>query len=369
MSVQQHLGLLCVVGVQATEFDEEVRRLITLDRVGGLILFQRNLVQGQTPAEVRACLARFLTEVRACAEEAGLPVPFLMIDHEGGRVHRFEESVTRFPPPGRLGPLGPKRVAEVCRHQADELRALGFNTILGPVLDVCPAEGTESHIGPRSYAGTPDEAASLGTTAIAAFLERGILPVPKHFPGYGAAPIDPHYKLPTRTDPLAALVAGDLVPFAAAAQGDCPAIMTAHIVATGLDPEQPCTLSPVWLSYLREELGFGGGCVVSDDLCMKSVSERFGPPLLAERCLRAGLDLLLICHPAPGEIAEVQRHVQAAADADPEFAARVARAHANVARARARLEPVPAPLLSDELFTQGEALRAALAEQGALWSS
>ena len=366
MSEQQHLGLLCVVGVEATSCDGRVRRLIQEDRVGGLILFQRNLTQG-SPSEVRGRLAEFIAEVRDCAAEAGLPTPFLMIDHEGGRVHRFEESVTRFPPPGRLGPLGADRVAEVCQHQADELRALGFNTILGPVLDVCPAEGTESHIGPRSYAGTPELAASLGTRAIAAFLERGILPVPKHFPGYGAAPIDPHYELPTRTDPLASLVTGDLVPFKAAAAADCPAIMTAHIVATGLDPEQPCTLSPIWLSYLREELGFGGGCVVSDDLCMKSVSERFGAPLLAERCLRAGLDLLLICHPGPGSVAEVQCHVQAAADADPEFAARVARAQDNVARARARLDTTPGPALSDALFARGAALREALAAEGAVW--
>lgn len=366
MSEQPHLGLLCVVGVEATSCDASVRRLIEEDRVGGLILFQRNLVAGSGP-EVRARLAELLREVRACAAQAGLPTPFLMIDHEGGRVHRFAESVTRFPPPGRLGPLGPERVAEVCRHQADELRALGFNTILGPVLDVCPAEGTASHIGPRSYAGSPELAASLGTRAIAAFLERGILPVPKHFPGYGAAPLDPHYHLPTRTDPLAALVSGDLVPFKAAAAADCPAIMTAHIVATGLDPEHPCTLSPTWLGYLREELGFGQGCVVSDDLCMKSVSERFGPPLLAERCLRAGLDLLLVCHPGPGSVAEIQDHVRAAAAADPEFAARIASAQANVARARGRLDQTPAPALTDALFARGEALRAALAAEGAVW--
>ncbi|MBL4850605.1 MAG: glycoside hydrolase family 3 protein [Planctomycetes bacterium] len=366
MSEPLPLGNLLVIGVESARCDERVRRAIEVDRVGGVILFQRNLAPDLPPAETRGQLAEFLSEVRACAADAGLPTPFLMIDHEGGRVHRFGKSVTRFPPPGRLAALGGDAVAEVCRQQARELRAIGFNTVLGPVLDVCPAEGTTSHIGPRSFGGSPDQAAELSSRAIEAFLAGGILPVPKHFPGYGAAPLDPHHDLPTRTDTLASLVATDLVPFARATAEGCPAIMTAHIVATGLDAELPATLSPTWLSYLREELGFRG-CVVSDDLCMASVSERYGPQLLAERCLRAGLDLLLVCHPSETSVAEIQSHLREAAASDSEFAARIQRALDHVAAARALLDSTPRPALSDEVFAEGEALRERLASQGATW--
>jgi beta-N-acetylhexosaminidase len=355
----EQLGQLFVVGVEATGFDDRVRALLEEDRVGGLILFQRNLRDDLPPAEARAALAELIAAIRQGATDAGLPTPFLMIDHEGGRVHRFGESATRFPPPGELAPLGPARVAEVCRQQADEVRAIGFNTILGPVLDVCPAQGTQSHIASRSYSGDPEQAAALGALALRTFLERGLLPVPKHFPGYGAAPIDPHLDLPTRTDSLAAMTTCDLVPFARAAAAGCPALMTAHIVAAGLDAELPCTLSKRWLDHVRDPLGFQG-CLVSDDLCMASVRDRYGPPDLAQRTLRAGLDLLLVCHPTPGSLAQTRRHLLATAAGDPSFAARLLDARRRVEAARALLDATPAPPLEEALFATGERLRGSL---------
>jgi beta-N-acetylhexosaminidase len=386
MDLERALGQLFVVGVEvagarvtdvqasgaavagaAGDLDHALERAFADDPLGGFILFQRNLHQDLAPAVAREAMARALAGARARSEAAGHATPFLMIDHEGGRVHRLEGSATRFPPPGRLSALAPERVAAVCRQQADELRAIGFNTILGPVLDVCPATGTASHIGPRSYSGDPQLAAELGALAVRAFMERGILPVPKHFPGYGAAPVDPHLDLPTRTDPLEDLVARDLLPYERAVAAGCPAIMTAHIVATCLDPALPCTLSAAWLGHLRRELGFAG-CLVSDDLCMASVKDRYGLAELAELTLRAGLDVLLVCHPGPGAIADTRRHLAAVAGADPAFRERVDEALARVAAARRLFdEGPPAPPLDPDLFARGEALRVELAEQGVTW--
>lgn len=360
MSATLDPARLLVVGVEANcldGLDDRVRRLLAQERVGGLILFARNLPTDRPPEETRAGLRRTIDATNAYAAEVGLPPLFWMIDHEGGRVHRLGQAATQFPPPGLLGPRGEATVRAVCGQQAAELRALGFNTILGPVLDVCPATGTASHIAARSFSGDPAQAAALGLAAIEAFTAGGILCVPKHFPGYGAAPIDPHLDLPTRTDPLADLRARDLVPFARAVGAACPAVMTAHIVATAVDPDLPCTLSAPWLSLLRDELGFGG-CVVSDDLCMASVKDRYGPADLSERTLRAGLDLLLVCHPGPETIGEIRRHVRRVCESDPAFAARVSEAHRHVDAARALLtSPLP---LTPELFARGAQVRADL---------
>lgn len=349
-------GSLIVVGVDGPQLDAPTRRRLADDQVAGVILFTRNAPADATPEAVRASLRTLLAEARACFAAEGLPEPLCMVDHEGGRVHRFGDALTHFPPPGHLAPLGVEAVEEVARQQARELRALGFNTILGPVLDLCPAEGTRSHIAARSYGDDPERTAALGCAAIAGFLAEGLLCVPKHFPSYGAHPVDPHLDLPTRTECLAELEARDLVPFRRALAAGAPALMTAHIVATGLDPELPCTLSPAWLSYVRDALDFDG-CVVSDDLCMHSVKDRYGPADLAERCLRAGLDLLLVCHPGPETVAEIRVHLSAVAARDPGFAARLSEAARRVAVARAVATARP-PALDDATFAAGAALLA-----------
>ena len=351
------LGQLFVLGVESPRFDAGLARLIEVEQVGGVITFARNLDSELAPEAAVEGLAELLAEVRACTRGAALPTPFLMVDHEGGRVHRFPGVVTHFPPPGLLAPAGPERIAAVCRQQADELRALGFNTILGPVLDVCPAEGSLSHIGARSFSGDPEEAAACGVLAVASFLERGLLPVAKHFPGYGVAPVDPHLDLPVRSDSLAALEASDLLVFRRAIEAGLPALMSAHLVTRALDPEQPGTLSPRCLAYLRETLGFEG-CVVSDDLCMGAL--RAPLPELSERALRAGLDLLLICHPEPETLRACTEHLAEVARAEPAFAARLQEALARVARAREGLDPSPAPAREASLFAKGAALRASL---------
>jgi beta-N-acetylhexosaminidase len=71
--------------------------------------------------------------------------------------------------------------------------------------------------------------------------------------------------------------------------------MTAHIVFTALDPEQPATLSAAVVeSLLRGELGYQG-LVLSDDLEMKAILDHHAIADAAERAVAAGCDALLIC--------------------------------------------------------------------------
>ena len=73
-------------------------------------------------------------------------------------------------------------------------------------------------------------------------------------------------------------------------------IMTAHLLVPALDPAMPATLSrPILEGILRRQLGFQG-VIITDDLEMKAVSERFPPAQAALLAFRAGADLLLCCH-------------------------------------------------------------------------
>jgi len=71
--------------------------------------------------------------------------------------------------------------------------------------------------------------------------------------------------------------------------------MTAHVVYSALDPDQPATLSrSIVQGLLRQELRYEG-VIVSDDLEMRAVSARLPVPEAAVAALRAGVDWLLVC--------------------------------------------------------------------------
>jgi beta-N-acetylhexosaminidase len=70
-------------------------------------------------------------------------------------------------------------------------------------------------------------------------------------------------------------------------------IMTGHLFNSRLDPDHPATLSrAVITGLLRGRLGFGG-VVVSDDMQMKAITDRYGLEQAVALALNAGVDILL----------------------------------------------------------------------------
>jgi beta-N-acetylhexosaminidase len=132
----------------------------------------------------------------------------------------------------------------------------------------------------------------------------------------------------------ARLQAIELAPFAAAAAARAEAIMTAHVMFPALDPQRPATLSPVLLDgVLRRQLGFTG-LVVSDDLGMKAVADRWPIEELVVESLLAGADHFLIREPATRQMAAWEALVKAA-EARSEVKARVLESAGRVAAFKA----------------------------------
>jgi beta-N-acetylhexosaminidase len=70
--------------------------------------------------------------------------------------------------------------------------------------------------------------------------------------------------------------------------------MTGHLFHKELDPTYPATLSTrIITNLLRQELQFSG-VVISDDLQMKAITDRYGLEEAACLALAAGVDLLII---------------------------------------------------------------------------
>src|SRR5262249_6300778 len=253
------------------------------------------------------------------------------VDQEGGKVQRVRAPATVWPPMLNLAARGDAALAErVGRALGDELAVLGFDVDFAPVLDV-HTNPDNPIIGARAFGSTAGEVIRLAGAFARGLAAAGIVACGKHFPGHGDTTVDSHLDLPRIDHDLARLRAVQLAPFAAVAP---PIIMTAHVVFAALDPDVPATLSArVLRDLLRGELGYRG-VIVSDDLEMKAVADRWGVAESAERALVAGCDAFLICHDE-GPQRQTHAALVRAAERSPAVRARVEEAFASVAALKA----------------------------------
>jgi beta-N-acetylhexosaminidase len=277
---------LVTVGFAGRELDGETSRLLELG-VGGVVLFARNV---EAPAQVLA-LTRELKR-RA-------PEPLLVaVDQEGGSVARLRTGFTRLPAFRALGDTrDPLLARELGRLVGTELAAVGIDWNFAPVLDV-DTNPENPVIGARSLGRDPALVAELGSAFASGLGDAGVAACGKHFPGHGDTRQDSHLELPRLPHALERLENVELVPFARAVSAGIPSLMTAHIVFEALDCDRPASMSTaVVRGLLRERMGYGG-VVVTDDLEMKAVADHFAIEEVAVSALRAGVDVLLVCHTA-----------------------------------------------------------------------
>ncbi len=286
MDVHETIGRLFMVGIPHPALDDKTRQLLHELRPGGVILFRRNYRDPETLAAL-------------CAETHSLfpdYTPLVALDHEGGRVHRLAPPFTHFPPAATLGRIGSVSLAQrVGQAMGQELSSIGIDVDFAPVLDVL----TNRHntvIGDRAFSADPRVVGLLGCALMRGLRAGGVIPCGKHFPGHGATSVDSHDDLPRDERGKEEFLRIDLSPFRQAIAEQAEMIMSAHILYPALDSHLPATLSPLIIDeLLRRRLNFQG-VVVTDDLEMGAIVRHFTVERAAVDALRAGADLLLICH-------------------------------------------------------------------------
>lgn len=336
----------------------DLARLLAQGRIGGVILFSRNI---EGPDQLRGL-------VRALHEAAPPDVPLLLaIDQEGGRVQRLRAPWTVWPPMRALGRRdAPGTTAAVARAIARELSDLGIGLDFAPVVDV-DTNPDNPVIGDRSFASEPQRVARHAAAFIAAMQAAGVAACAKHFPGHGDTRSDSHLELPRLPHDLDRLREVELPPFLAAAGAGVASVMTAHVLFEALDRRRPATLSPPVMQLLRGEIAYDG-VVFSDDLEMRAVADHFTPEQRVHWSLEAGCDALLVCSKADLRD-ECLRLLERLPDARVETALRrvvamkqqYAPAHRD--RVLAAKAPAAAPGLVADLFQAPEALRVPEPEQ------
>lgn len=280
------VGRLLVVGLPGPALSPDDAAHLRAIRAGGFIAFERNYV---SPGQFRALLG----QVRGTLDRGVL----VMVDHEGGRVVRLTNGVTRFADPLTVGRTQqPREVERQGAVEARELKGLGFHVNLAPCVDVL-MEGADPVIGTRSYGSDPLRVAAMGAARIRGLQEGGVAACAKHFPGLGAVPKDPHHDLPTVGLDAEAMRRVHLAPFGEAIRAGVAMIMSSHVCYPNFERgcADPATFSS-WLirDLLRGELGFQG-VVVSDDLMMGALRQLCPIGEAAVRAVEAGHDALLVC--------------------------------------------------------------------------
>jgi beta-N-acetylhexosaminidase len=278
-----------MVGFPGPEPPPDVLDWIGRGQVGGVILFSQNITG---PSQVRR-LCETLQEAAAEAPGGGPPL-WVAVDQEGGWVVRLEAPFTVPPPAEELARQGPEAVADLARRLALELRCVGINMNLAPVLDV-NTNPANPIISERAFSADPEECARLGRAYIEALQGAGCAACGKHFPGHGDTATDSHQVLPVLTHDRERLEAVELIPFRSAVEAGVTSVMTAHILLPRLDPEEVATFSrPIIEGLLRDGLGHTG-VVITDDLDMRAVADEHSCEVGAVKAIRAGCDVALVC--------------------------------------------------------------------------
>ena len=281
-------GRRIMAGFEGTTAPASLLARVRAGRIGGVILFQRNI---ESASQTGALIASLQEAALASPLEAPLLVG---IDQEGGRVSRLSSDFTIFPAARGFGDAGkPALAREAARVTGTELEAIGVNMNFAPVVDILTNPEC-AVIGDRAYGATPKVVAQMGEAFTQGLQETGVAVCAKHFPGIGDMAPDPHEELPTSHLTLDDLRARELEPFRHLIRRAPPAcIMIAHAVFEGIDETTPASLSPVFLGeILRKELGFRG-VAVTDDLDMGAIDDAADAAL---QSILAGAGIALICH-------------------------------------------------------------------------
>ncbi len=275
------------------KMNEEVKEVISNHNFNGVILFAQNVkTTDQT--------VRLVDELQKASK-----IPMLIsIDQEGGIVTRLGTG-TNFPGNMAIGATRSKDYSnKVGAVIAKELKSLGINTNLAPVIDV-NNNAKNPVIGLRSFSSNPKLVSELSIPMIKGMQDQGIIAVGKHFPGHGDTAIDTHLGMASVDKDYNTLYNTELVPFKEAINNGLDMIMTAHVQLPQIEKDYfvaqngekilyPATLSDdIITGILRNKLGFNG-VVITDALGMKAISDNLGPTEAMKLSINAGVDILLM---------------------------------------------------------------------------
>jgi beta-N-acetylhexosaminidase len=277
-----NFGQLIISGIKGTSLTPEEVEFIKNENLGGIILFSHNF---EDPAQ----LAELVNSIQKHRDEYPL---FVSVDHEGGKSSSFKKHFTQFPSMMDLAKAtSPKLVFEVHEVMAKELHACGINLIYSPCCDIL-TNPENKVVGDSAYGTDAEIVEKYISAAIRGLQTNGVLACAKHFPGYGETTKDPHFDLPLVKTGLNLLRDREMLPFIKASKSRVEFMMMGHMQVDALDEKLLTTVSAKAYDFLRQETKFTK-IIITDEMEMKAIADRFSIEEAAVLSLNAGTDMLL----------------------------------------------------------------------------
>lgn len=287
MTLQEKVGQLLMVGFYGAEEDDYTKSLIRNQKIGGIILFDRNM---KNPSQV----AHLTNQLKNEESRNNLPLPLLIsADQEGGNVLRMRSQISPIPSEQELGRNAtPKEVYNIAKINGQEMNAMGIQLDFAPVLDLSAQDQ-------RSFGSNPVRSTNLDEQEIKGLNASNVTATLKHFPGNGRVIVDPHLDTSIVKADRNMLEKVDMIPFQQIIQQQDENqffVMATHVQYPAFDKKMPASLSKTIIQgLLRDQLGYKG-IVITDDLDMGAISNYYSYSDLGYLALNAGADILLVCH-------------------------------------------------------------------------
>lgn len=294
MTLEEKVGQLVMVGLDEYTNNTHSKEMLEKYKVGGFILFEKNIKDAKQ-------MLSLINSLKQSNLINKIPL-FLSIDEEGGRVTRMPKEFVKLPSSKYIGQFNNSQLSyDIGTILGKELKSFGLNMDFAPVLDI-NSNAKNPVIGDRAFGANEKLVSKLGLETMKGIQKEKVIPAIKHFPGHGDTSVDSHIGLTVVNNTLSRLKSFELVPFKEAIDNGADMVMVAHILLPKIDDKNPASFSKAIITdILRKDLNFNG-VVITDDMTMGAVMKNFKIEEAAVMSLKAGTDIILVCHDYNNEI-------------------------------------------------------------------
>jgi len=255
--MEKNIGQLFIIGFPGERPPKRFLDFLADEMIGGVILFEDNCQTHELAKE----------NIQAIKSQYRTSIPFIAIDQEGGRVCRLKGAPAEFCAASEYGRNDDlERFKEDYTRSAVFMESIGINLNLGPVCDIWLNPANRC-LEDRCFGASPGKVSPFVEQAVKISKKAGLLSCLKHFPGLGAALVDPHQQTANADYDELIWEQRERIPFDAGIRFGADMVMTTHLKLPKIDNRLATGSDKIVNTIIRQRLAFDG-LVITDDLTM-----------------------------------------------------------------------------------------------------